>query len=72
MTESRQWSYTASRVVLSARGAAEMLNKMQELQGVMVRAGALQPNRPAPTQSAPPLVAPADPTPESLPPSSAK
>lgn len=54
MTEPRQWSYTACRVVLSARGAAEMLNKMQELQGVMLRGGALQPNRsggPPPTEA---------------------
>lgn len=37
--EPRQWSYTASRIVLSARGAAEMLNKMQELQNVMLQQG---------------------------------
>jgi hypothetical protein len=40
--EPRQWSYTACRVVLSARGAAELLNKMQELQGVMIKNGVLQ------------------------------
>ncbi|HKR88266.1 MAG TPA: hypothetical protein VJS38_08825, partial [Phenylobacterium sp.] len=51
MTEPRQWSYTACRVVLSARGAAEMLNKMQELQGVMLRNGALQPHRMGPPEA---------------------
>lgn len=49
-TEPRQWSYTACRVVLSARGAAELLNKMQELQGVMIKNGVLQAR---PTTSAP-------------------
>jgi hypothetical protein len=47
-TESKQWSYTACRVVLAARGAAEMLNKMLELQKVMLDQGALQPQAPAP------------------------
>ena len=72
MTEPRQWSYTACRVVLSARGAAELLNKMQELQGVMIQNGVLQarpagqmvadteatpPEQPAPSpQAAPPSV----------------
>lgn len=40
--EPRQWSYTASRIVLSARGAAELLNKMQELQALLVQQGVLQ------------------------------
>jgi len=53
MTEPRQWSYTACRVVLSPRGVAEMLNKMQELQGLMIRNGALQarPMAPAAAES---------------------
>lgn len=58
LTEPRQWSYTACRVVLSARGAAEMLNKMQELQGVMLRNGALQ------ARPAGPIAAAADSEPE--------
>lgn len=40
--EPRQWSYTACRVVLPVRGVAEMLNKMQELRGVLLQQGLLQ------------------------------
>jgi hypothetical protein len=55
MTEPKQWSYTACRVVLAARGMAEMLNKMQELQRVMLAQGVLQarPNESASEPSAP-------------------
>ena len=52
-TESKQWSYTACRVVLAARGAAEMLNKMLELQKVMLDQGALQPHPGATSTSQP-------------------
>lgn len=51
MREAKRWSYTACRIVLSGRGAAELLNKMQELQGLMLQHGLLQP---APPPSAPP------------------
>jgi hypothetical protein len=76
MTEPRQWSYTACRVVLSARGAAEMLNKMQELQGVMIRNGALQP-RPAtppgePETAGAALESPSEPEPQAATPQPAK
>jgi hypothetical protein len=55
LTEPRQWSYTASRVVLSARGAAEMLHKMQELHSVMVKQGLLRaPDSPEAAPAAPP------------------
>ena len=55
IAEPRQWSYTACRVVLAARGVAEMLNKMQELQRVMLAQGVLQarPNEPASEPSGP-------------------
>ena len=56
--DARQWSYTASRIVLSARGAAEMLNMMQELHGLMLKQGYLQP------QSQPGAAPPTPPTPE--------
>jgi len=46
MQEPRRWSYTACRVVLAARGMAEMLNKMQELQRVMLAQGMLQARAP--------------------------
>ena len=46
IAEPRRWSYTACRVVLAARGMAEMLNKMQELQRVMVESGVLTPRPP--------------------------
>jgi hypothetical protein len=39
----KRWSYTACRVILSPLGAAEMLNKMQELQGVLLQHGVVQP-----------------------------
>lgn len=55
--DARQWSYTAARIVLSARGAAEMLNMMQELHGLMLKQGYLQQQEPG----APP------PTPETAP-----
>jgi hypothetical protein len=42
IAEPKRWSYTACRLVLSGRGVAEMLNKMQELQGVMLQQGLLQ------------------------------
>jgi hypothetical protein len=51
MAEPRQWSYTACRIVLSARGMAEMLNKMQELQRVMLQQGVLQARPPAPGEA---------------------
>ncbi len=47
IAEPKQWSYTACRVVLAARGMAEMLNKMQELQRVMIDQGVLT-SRPPP------------------------
>jgi hypothetical protein len=53
-TESKQWSYTACRVVLAARGAAEMLNKMLELQQVMLKQGALQQQPPSATSTSQP------------------
>jgi len=37
----QQWAYTAARVVLSARGAAEMLNMMNELRVVLARQGVI-------------------------------
>lgn len=37
----QQWAYTACRLVLSARGAAEMLNMMNELRVVLARAGVI-------------------------------
>ena len=43
--DARQWSYTAARIVLSARGAAEMLNMMQELNALMLKQGYLQPQQ---------------------------
>jgi len=52
----RQWAYTAARIVLSARGAAEMLNMMQELHGLMLKQGYIQPQQPG---VAPPPVPPA-------------
>jgi hypothetical protein len=55
--DARQWAYTASRIVLSARGAAEMLNMMQELHGLMLKQGYLQP-QPQPG-AAPPTPPPA-------------
>ena len=51
--EPRQWSYTACRVVLSVRGVAEMLNKMQELQGVLLKQGMLTPRPPGAPEAAP-------------------
>jgi hypothetical protein len=51
--EPRQWSYTAARIVLSVRGVAEMLNKMQELQTVLLRQGLLQPRQGAPAGGGP-------------------
>jgi hypothetical protein len=68
--EPRRWAYTACRLVLSARGAPEMLNKMQELQRVMLQQGQLQ-TRPAdaaaqsPTPPPPPIEPP---VPEAQPP----
>jgi hypothetical protein len=58
--EPRQWSYTAARVVLSVRGVAEMLNKMLDLQAVLVQQGVLQPAEPAPPggEPFPPELAP--------------
>jgi hypothetical protein len=49
----RQWSYTACRVVLSARGAGELLSKMQELHAVLLQQGVLQPRPPEPNISGP-------------------
>jgi hypothetical protein len=46
IAEPRQWSYTACRVVLSSRGAAEMINKVLELQRVMTQQGLLQSRAP--------------------------
>jgi hypothetical protein len=52
--EPRQWSYTACRVVLPVRGVAEMLNKMQQLQSLLVQQGALQSQAAAPPAAEPP------------------
>jgi hypothetical protein len=51
--EPRRWSYTACRVVLSNRGVAELLNKMQELQALLLQQGVLQARGPA-SQAPPP------------------
>jgi hypothetical protein len=59
--EPRQWSYTAARVVLSVAGVAEMLNKMQDLQAVLVKQGVLQAAPLAPPGGGEPL--PPDPAP---------
>ena len=56
--DGRQWAYTASRIVLSARGAAEMLNMMRELHGLMVQQGYLQPQGAEPAPQAPAMVQP--------------
>jgi len=75
MTEPRQWSYTACRVVLSARGAAELLNKMQELQGVMIKNGVLQARGPGgatPNPGGPDSTQPMQPTQAVSPPLPAK
>jgi hypothetical protein len=42
VVEPKRWSHTACRLVLSMRGVADMLNKMQELQGLLVQQGVLQ------------------------------
>ena len=51
-SEPRQWSYTACRVVLSARGVAELLNKMLQMQETLVQQGVVQPlpQQPVPQQ----------------------
>jgi len=60
--DERQWAYTASRIVLSARGAAEMLNMMRELHGLMLRQGYLQqPGGEAPAEGPAPPVQSASP-----------
>ena len=60
--DERQWAYTASRIVLSARGAAEMLNMMRELHGLMLRQGYLkQDGQDAPAQGLAPPVQTAQP-----------
>lgn len=54
IADPKQWSYTACRVVLSMRGAAEMLEKMRDLQGLMLQHGFLQPrDAVAPAQAQP-------------------
>jgi hypothetical protein len=53
MPNPKQWSYTACRVVLSGRGAAEMLNKMMELHGVLLQQGMIQPRSAPPPAGAP-------------------
>ena len=53
IAEPKQWSYTACRVVLAARGVAEMLNKMQELQRVMLDQGVLTPRPPETAANSP-------------------
>jgi hypothetical protein len=62
MPEPKRWSYTASRIVLSVRGAAEMLNKMQQLQGVLLKQGMLQSMPPAPAELQPLASEPEPPT----------
>ena len=54
--DGRQWAYTASRIVLSARGAAEMLNMMRELHGLMLQQGYIQPQASEPAAQPPALV----------------
>jgi hypothetical protein len=51
--ERKRWSYTAARIVLSPLGAAEMLNKMQELQRVLLEHGVVQPTGPQAAAGAP-------------------
>jgi hypothetical protein len=41
--EPERFSYTAARVVMSPRGAAEMLNKMRELEALLLQQGVVQP-----------------------------
>src|SRR5438067_11498503 len=53
----KRWSYTACRVILSPLGAAEMLNKMQELQAVLIQHGVVTP-KPAEPVRAPPADGP--------------
>ena len=59
--DGRQWAYTASRIVLSARGAAEMLNMMRELHGLMLQQGYIQPQGGEPAAQPPALVQPVSP-----------
>jgi hypothetical protein len=42
-SEPERFSYTAARVVMSPRGAAEMLNKMRELESLLLQQGIVQP-----------------------------
>jgi hypothetical protein len=49
----KAWAYPACRVVLSARGAAEMLKQMSELQAALVRQGLLPKAEPAPEDPVP-------------------
>jgi hypothetical protein len=41
--ERRAWAYPSCRVVLSARGAAEMLKQMSDLQAALAQQGLLPP-----------------------------
>lgn len=50
----RQWAYTSARVVMSRMGAVEFMNKVRQLERVLIATGVITPNPTPPPEGGAP------------------